>query len=363
MKRTGTATSPLHTGHCPPWLFQKMQRLSAAMVEAMILDYGPRTVLARFSDPGWFQAFGCVLGFDWHSSGLTTVVLGALKEGWGDRARDYGFYIVGGKGRTALNTPQEIAEVGSRDALQRAQEDLITVSRLTAKVDNALVQDGYTLYHHVLLFDRQGSWAVVQQGMNAAAQRARRYHWFSEAVETFTVAPHQGIVGVPEPQVLDLTHPDNVPAQAASLAAIRTPHESLTALASLRQGPDGTRHLALPDAHLIPSPHHFDQMLAKLYMVPPETYQDLVLTPGVGPSTLRALAMVAEVIHGTPLTYRDPVRYSFAHGGKDGTPFPVRRQDYAETIATLEQAIRHARLGETEQLDAFRRLSRLAPRS
>jgi hypothetical protein len=362
MKRTGTATSPLHGGHCPPWLFRHMQQLSAAMVEAMILDYGPRTVLERFSDPAWFQAFGCVLGFDWHSSGLTTVVLGALKEGWGERAHEYGLYIAGGKGRTSLKTPQEIVDVGMREALNVSADRLVEVSRLTAKVDNALVQDGYDLYHHVLLFDRNGTWTVVQQGMKPEAQLARRYHWFSETVRTFTTAPHQGIAGRPEGIVLDLTHPDNEPAHRASLDLIRDPRETLRALISLHEAQDGSRHLHLPYTHQVPSPRYFDKVLTQLYDRPPQDYEDLVLTPGVGQSTLRALAMVAEVIHGTALTYQDPVRYSFAHGGKDGTPFPIQRADYAHTIHSLELAIRHARLGQTDQLRAFQRLSRLVSR-
>ncbi len=360
MRRTGTATAPLHGGHCPPWLFQQMQTLGAAMVEAMVIEYGTREVLRRFADPVWFQAFGSVLGFDWHSSGLTTVVLGALKESWADRAGDYGLFVAGGKGKTSRRTPEEIDNWGSQFGLSVPSQTLTSASRMAAKVDGALVQDGYQLYHHVFLFDRTGEWAVVQQGMNEANRLARRYHWQSVHVQSFTLDPGQAILGRPEPAVLNLSAGIHEPVQKASVELARHPEAALTTLRQLSEAADGSRHLAMPLPHLVPKPGYFNKILLKVYEADPADYAELVALPGVGASTLRALAMVSEVVHGTPLTFHDPVRYSFAHGGKDGTPFPVHRPDYLATIDSLERAIRSARLGDLDKMKSFRRLSEIA---
>lgn len=314
----------------------------------------------HFADPVWFQAFGSVLGFDWHSSGLTTVVLGAFKEAWAQRAGEYGLFVADGKGKTSRKTPDEIDAVGSQYGLPLDLDDLTQASRLSAKVDSGLVQDGYALYHHVFLFDAQGHWAVVQQGMNDQNGLARRYHWLGDAVVDFTVLPHQGIVGSRQPDVLDLTAEANLAVHATSLDLVTHPADTLLTLRKLREQQDGSRDLTMPRHHWVPSPNYFNKILYQIYDQPPGRYVDLVARPGVGASTLRALAMVSEVVHGTPLTFQDPVRYSFAHGGKDGTPFPVRRPDYRATIASLETAIRRARLGDLDRMKAFRRLSSVA---
>jgi len=360
MRRTGTATTPLHGGHCPPWLFNQMRQLSGAIIEAIILEYGTEEVLRRFSDPVWFQAFGSVLGFDWHSSGLTTVVLGAFKESWTERSGEYGLFVAGGKGKSSRKTPEEIDRACSQHALSIDGSALIQASRLSAKVDSGLVQDGYDLYHHVFLFNRESQWTVIQQGMNADNHLARRYHWLSTKVNDFTLSPHEGIIGYPEQHVLDLTSPDRKPIHAHSLELIQNPEMTLATLRTLYEHADGSRHLTMPRNHLVPQPAYFNKILYKVYETPPEQYQSLVAFPGIGKSTLRALAMVAEIIYGTPLTYHDPIRYSFAHGGKDGTPFPVHRPDYETTISSLELAIQRAHLGETEKMKAFRRLSNIA---
>lgn len=360
MKRTGTATAPLHGGHCPPWLFEHMKELSGAMIEAIILEYGTTEVLRRFADPVWFQAFGSVLGFDWHSSGLTTVVLGAFKESWNARAGEYGLFVAGGKGKTSRKTPDEIDDVGGRYGLSVDAASLVQASRMAAKVDSALVQDGYQLYHHVFLFDSHGEWSVVQQGMHDSNKTARRYHWLSTSVVDYTKEPHQGIAGRLTPDVLDLTDLDNQAIHAPSLELTQHPEEALLTLRTLQEREDGTRHLTMPHNHWVPKPGYFNKILHTLYEANPSNYAELVALPGVGASTMRALAMVAEVVHGTALTYRDPVRYSFAHGGKDGTPFPVHRPDYTATIASLESALTKAKMGELDKMKAFRRLAQLS---
>lgn len=360
IKRTGTATAPLHGGHCPPWLFDHMCQLSGAIIEAIILEYGTGEVLRRFSDPVWFQAFGSVLGFDWHSSGLTTVVLGAFKEAWAERAGEYGLFVAGGKGKASRKTPDEIDAAGSAHALALDAAQLVRASRLSAKVDSGLVQDGYDLYHHVFLFDTKGQWAVVQQGMHQSNHMARRYHWLSTRVTDFTETPHQGIAGAPEADVLDLTSAENQSVHETSVELTQHPESTLLTLRKLAESADGTRHLHMPRFHNVPSSGYLNTILFKIYEAQPQQYESLVGLPGVGASTLRALAMVSEVVHGSPLSFRDPVRYSFAHGGKDGTPFPVRRPDYEATIASLETAIQQARLGELDKMKAFRRLSRIA---
>ncbi len=357
MQKTGSATAPLHGGHCSPWLFAKMKELSAAIVEAMVLEYGTIAVLNRFSDPVWFQAFGSTLGFDWHSSGLTTVVLAALKEGLASKERELGIYVAGGKGRTSRKTPEEIQDKGSRFGLPNTADSLIYASKMAAKVDSAAVQDGYQLYHHVMLFNTEGHWAVIQQGMNDKNQMARRYHWLDRAPDTFTKSPHEGVVGTTTPDVLDLTEQPNWSLQDAALEVLEYPEEVLRCLRSIEEHPEGQRDLLLPKFHAIPSARHIDGILKKAYEAHPESFEALIGLSGVGASTIRALSMVAEIIHGTHPTFHDPVRYSFAHGGKDGFPYPVNRRDYETSVATLELAIERARLSDREKMDALKRLA------
>ncbi|MCL4351399.1 MAG: DUF763 domain-containing protein [Firmicutes bacterium] len=357
MQKTGSATTPLHGGHCPPWLFSRMKELSVVIVEAMLIEHDTEEVLRRFSDPVWFQAFGSVLGFDWHSSGLTTVVLGALKEGLAPREQELGLYIAGGKGRASRATPQEIDDKGSRFGLPVDVASLTYASKMAAKVDSALVQDGYQLYHHVMLFDRQGHWAIVQQGMNDINAMARRYHWRDHISDAFTKSPHTGIAGRAGTPVFDLTSAPNWGFHDISLELLAQPDEVLHQLSRIEEHPEGYRNLILPRSHPIPSSRRLDAILHTAYAMEPANYEALVGLPGVGASTMRALAMVAEVVYGAQPTFVDPVRYSFAHGGKDGYPFPVNRKDYDISTATLKQAIEQAHMQEKEKLAALKRLS------
>ncbi len=398
--RTGTAHVPLHGGHCPPWLFEKMKQLGAVMIEVIVREYGPAEVLRRLSDPIWFQSLGSVLGFDWHSSGLTTVLCGALKEGLRDRQGELGLFFAGGKGAASRKTPDEIVQAGEAYGLPNGLADLQRTSRMVAKVDSAAVQDGYQLYHHVFIFDRGGNWAVVQQGMNGANRYARRYHWLSETLESYVRDPHRGICGEPAAAgVLNLVSRHNEATRLASVELCRERPESVShALETLagkhaaqrdapvrqltlfdeefspgippeigdapaaRPVPTGETaavpSLTMPSAHPIPSTRYLNKMLHQLYERPPESYEHLLEAPGVGPGTLRALAMVAEVTHGARPSFADPVRYAFAHGGKDGFPFPAQRSDLEHSLQVLRTAVEKAALGQREKLDALRRLAR-----
>ena len=403
--RTGSADSPLHGGHCPPWLFARMQRLAAVLAEVVVIEFGTSEFLRRLADPIWFQAFGAVLGFDWHSSGLTTVVCGALKEGTAAQQGELGLFFAGGKGAQSRQTPAEITAAGERYALRAPLTDLQRSSRLAAKVDSAALQDGFPLYHHFFAFDRHGAWAVVQQGMHAASATARRYHWLGEAVTDFTDEPHAGISGagyaasvarrvggairverrpegagpatMPTGPVLNMVAHASLAARTASLDVARQPTaEVLRDLDTLRRleapaarvapspevptplslFPEGDR-LVVARPHPIPHTGRIDAVLTRLYERPPADYAGLLLTPGVGPATVRALAMVAEVAYGARPSRTDPVRYAFAHGGKDGHPFPVRRRLYDNSIQVLQAAVEKAKMGDAEQMGALRRLA------
>lgn len=369
--RTGISHVPLHGGHCPPWLFEKMKQLGSAILNVIVLEYGCAEVLRRLSDPVWFQTLGCVLGFDWHSSGLTTVLCGALKEGTKDLQREWGLFFAGGKGRVSRQTPLEIDDIGDKYGLNNDLAALKKSSRLVAKVDSAAVQDGYQLYHHVFIFDEKGNWAVVQQGMNENMRYARRYHWLSEQLKSFTEEPHAGVCGLPEDNVLNLVAHQNMQTRTASVELCQEkPETVLKAYRQLNPGKNPAskanqisfwdekpREIYLPAYHAIPRSAYLDKVLYRLYEKPPKEYESLLETSGVGAGTLRALAMVAEVTHGVKPTFSDPVRYTFAHGGKDGFPFPVKRQDYAESINVLETTIRKAKIGYTDKLQALRKLA------
>ncbi|MDD2234539.1 MAG: DUF763 domain-containing protein [Desulfitobacteriaceae bacterium] len=384
--QTGIANVPLHGGQCPSWLFEKMKQLGSAMVEAIVLEYGPSEILRRLSDPVWFQTFGSVLGFDWHSSGLTTVVCGALKEGLSKNQGELGVFFAGGKGKASRKTPLEIVEAGEKYGLSNDLVALQGTSRLVAKVDSAAVQDGYQLYHHFFVFDRAGNWAVIQQGMNEKNRYARRYHWLSENLQSFVEDPHSAVCGLPETDVLNLVYHDNKATRKASVALCRERPEQVSRIyqsiaAESYREPDnrqlslftenygassghglaapmgGRLIMTMPKQHPIPSAKHLDKILYQLYERPPECYKSLLETPGVGPSTLRALAMVAEVTHGALPSFQDPVRYTFAHGGKDNYPFPVQRVDLTHSLAVLRTAITKAKLGEKDKLQAFKKLA------
>lgn len=384
--KTGVAHSPLHGGYCPPWLFAKMKQLGASIVEVMVMEYGTAEVLRRLSDPIWFQSFGSVLGFDWHSSGLTTVVCGALKEGLSETQGELGLFFAGGKGKASNKTPTEIGAAGEKYGLPNDLVHLQQTSRTVAKVDSAAVQDGYQLYHHFLVFDACGNWTVIQQGMNGNIGYARRYHWLSEDVKDFTENPHKAVCGVQGKRVLNLVSEQNRSSRTASVEIlqenpdkIKKVYNAITDGRTDRKKKNGSSQqlslfddngpvedddsllknpiLTMPDSHSIPSSRHLDKMLYKMYDQPPEDYQQLLETNGAGPSTLRALAMVAEVMHGTQPSFKDPVRYAFAHGGKDGYPFPVQRENITQSLSVLRKAIEKGKMGEMDKLKSLRRLA------
>jgi len=365
--RTGTASLPLHGGHCPPWLFERMQRLAPAILEVIVREYGPREVLRRLSDPYWFQAFGCVLGFDWHSSGLTTTLCGAIKEGLKGKEKDLGFVIAGGKGRVSRKTPLEIEAAVDKFALTSLDPgELVYASRMAAKVDNAALQDGYQLYHHVFLFTFDGQWSVVQQGMNETSRLARRYHWLSEGVRDFVCEPHAAVCCNATGAVLNMIAKESRDSRSVvTQLACHNPDrvvaqfQRVLEMTAGNSRPKGNSSLNLPFHHDIPRAVYLNKALLKLYDVQPHDFAAVLGTEGVGPKTIRALAMVAEVAYGAPASFRDPVRYSFGHGGKDGIPFPVDRKTYDHSIFQLEKGLAEAKIGRTEKLQALKRLSKL----
>lgn len=352
MRRTGTATLPLHSGSAPRWLFARMVRLGRAVLAALVEDIGPRGVLRRISDPFWFQAFGCLLGFDWHSSGLTNTVCGALKEAVRGAERDLGLLVAGGKGRTARATPEEVRNYGDRLGVDA--DALTRYSRLAAKVDSSAVQDGYDLYHHTLFATLDGSWAVIQQGMRLQDRTARRYHWLGEAVRSFVCEPHAAVCCDVRTPTLNLVAEEAQPVREAVVGLAREhPERVLHELPRVLVMP--ARHALGPeDIH----PGRLRTVLLRTYEAQAPDFEHLLELPGLGAKTLRALALLSELLAGTPLSWRDPARYSFAHGGKDGHPYPVDRATYDHTVAVLEDAVRRARTGETDRLQALRRLHR-----
>ncbi|WP_435374068.1 DUF763 domain-containing protein [Desulfofundulus salinus] len=349
---------PLHGGKCPPWLFERMVKMSRALIEVMVVEGGPDGILARLADPFWFQALGCVLGFDWHSSGLTTTVCGALKEALRDRAGQLGLFVAGGKGKTSRQTPGEILAIGERFPLARDPGELVFASKMAAKVDNAAVQDGYQLYHHTFFFTSSGRWAIIQQGMNETARWARRYHWLSTTVKDFVCEPHTAVCCDHKGETLNLVALESDPARKVITELAREkPENLLRDLTRLQQDA-----LNLPARHRVEladlNPARLHRVLLKSYERQPESFAALVATEGVGPKALRALSLLSELAYGTPPSFRDPARFSFAHGGKDGHPYPVDRATYDHSIAFLEKALAESRLGRQEKIEAFRRLGR-----
>jgi uncharacterized protein len=355
-RRTGVASLPLHTGRAPPWLFGRMVRLAREILAHLVAEFGADEVLRRLSDPFWFQAFGCVLGFDWHSSGVTTTVCGALKEAVRGREIDYGLYVAGGKGGTSRKTPAEITLVC--DALSLEPDVLIRASKLTAKVDNTAVQDGHQLYHHTFVFTPSGSWCVVQQGMSDRTRTARRYHWLSEGLASFVDEPHAAVCCDARGAELNMVAAESAAARAAvTELAAQPPHELLSLFERVPSLFMPKRH-AVSLADVDPGPLH--KVLLKTYEQPPEDFASLLGTAGLGPKSLRALALTAEVIYGARASARDPARFAFAHGGKDGTPHPVDRVAYEVTIEVLHNALTSARVDRSERISALKRLSTFA---
>ncbi len=353
-RRTGVASLPLHSGRAPRWLFARMVRLAREILLFVVSEYDAPEVLRRLSDPYWFQAFGCVLGFDWHSSGVTTTVCGAVKEAIRGLEDELGVYAAGGKGGVSRRTPEEIARACERTGLDPGT--LVYASRMAAKVDNAAVQDGYRLYHHAFFFTAAGAWCVVQQGMHEAARRARRYHWLSEHVASFVEEPHEAVCCDSRETVLNLVARESAAARAASakLAAGR-PEIVLEAVQRIPALVMPARHALHPALDV--DPQYLRKILLRTYEQAPADFEALLGIEGVGPKTVRALALAAELIYGTPASTRDPARFAFAHGGKDGTPFPVDRETYDCTIQVLQRALDRARLDRSEKAGAFRRLA------
>jgi hypothetical protein len=357
--RTGIANLPLHHGKAPRWLFDRMVQLAREMTIAIVSEFGPEEMLRRLSHPYWFQAFGCILGFDWHSSGVTTTLCGALKEALKGIERDLGLFIAGGKGKTSRRTPSEIETWGEKIALNPVP--LVYASRMSAKVDSSAVQDGYQLYHHTFLFTPRGSWTVIQQGMNDKNRYARRYHWLGEAVNDFVNEPHAAILSESRGQALNLTASESEPART-TITGIATEERPDKVIAELKR----IKTLSLPSRHQILTsdlhPDSLSKIILSTYERQPEDFERLLGLSGVGPKTIRALSLIAELVHGVEPSYRDPARYSFAHGGKDGIPYPVDRQTYDQSIELLSRAINRTKLGLSEKQKAFNRLNRLRMR-
>ena len=350
MKRSGTADLPLHGGRVPAWLAERMTVLGTAIAESVVHHYGASELLSRLSDPFWFQALGCVMGMDWHSSGITTSVLGALKRGLNPRAHELGVYLCGGRGRHSRNTPGELRAVAERRGLDG--DELVRASRLTARVDNNAIADGFQIYLHTFVVSASGEWAVVQQGMNESSGMARRYHWHSATVRDFTSEPHTAIVGDPQGEIMNLVDAAARPAQRALLEIVRERPEVTLAEA---------RRLTMPRHHDVRATDvdvkRLGAVLAVAYEREFRDFASLLLLENLGPRTLQSLALVAEVVHGTPSRFSDPARFSFAHGGKDGHPFPVPLKTYDESIGVLRRSLESAKVGDTDKLDAFRRLN------
>lgn len=351
MNRSGVADLPLHGGRVPAWLASRMTTMGTAIAESVVYHYGASELLTRLSDPFWFQALGSVMGMDWHSSGITTSVMGALKRGLNPRAGELGIYVCGGRGRQSRRTPDELRAIADRVGLDG--DALVRTSRLTARVDNNAIADGFQIYLHTFVVTTDGEWAVIQQGLNAGRRTARRYHWHSAAVRDFTAAPHTGIVGAHAGVIQNLVDEHAGPARTALLAIARQHPD-----ASLRE----IRTLCLPDHHDVRAADvdvkRLGAVLAVAYERDLRDFASLLLLENLGPRTLQSLALVAEVVHGTPTRFDDPARFSFAHGGKDGHPFPVPLHTYDETIAVLRRGLDRAKVGEPDKVDGMKRLDR-----
>jgi uncharacterized protein len=350
MKRSGAADLPLHYGHVPQWLAQRMVKLGFAVTESILIEYGKSEFLRRLSDPFWFQSFGAVMGMDWHSSGITTSVLGALKRAINPHSASLGIYICGGKGKFSKETPAELIKIAEKTGLDGG--DLVRSSKLSAKVDNTAIQDGFQLYTHNFILSDLGQWTVIQQGMKPDEKTARRYHWHSDNLTSFVDEPHTGICGSNQGIILNLTD--------AQAGATRREILNLTS--------ETPSHIISEFNQLVMPSHHelreeninlkrLGSILWLAHEKKPADFEELLLLNGVGPRTIQSLALVSEVIHGTASRFKDPARFSFAHGGKDGHPFPVPTKVYDEVIETLQNAISKAKIGLSDKNEAIRKAS------
>ena len=385
MRNSGHADLPLHTGTVPRWLADRMMVLGTLITESLVENFGPDEVLVRLSDPLWFQSFGAVMGMDWHSSGITTSVMYALKRGLNPRAKELGIYVCGGRGKYSRLTPDELLDIANLEGLNG--DELVRNSKLVAKVDNNAVQDGFQLYQHNFILTRSGNWTVVQQGMNGAEKKARRYHWCSTHLRSFVEEPHSGVVGDNRGKILNLTDTE---AKSARSSILEISHEKPEKMLQeiVQIGKPASQMILMQDGKSTPIqnelfpeytnersivlPAHHEVLeqdvdlkrlggvLAAAYENQPKDFESLMLTPGLGPRTLQSLALVSEVIYGTPSRFTDPARFSFAHGGKDGHPFPVPLKIYDESIRILRDSIEKSKLGYKDKSDCIRRLHTVA---
>lgn len=375
--RRGVATFTLDYGKCPTWLFERMVKLGREMVQILVAEYGPDEFIKRIADPVWFQSLGTVLAFDWNASGLTTILTAALKEAIKGQERQLGIFICGGKGKTSLKTPTQIENWGSWLSLPDQQvSNLMYNSRMSAKVDSALVQDGFDIYHHAFFFSKNGAWTVVQQGMNKVQRTARRYHWSSDNANDLIVEPHKGIVSDPYQKklsTLNMTSKDSTDNRSLTvdivsggkyfnlmkdIQILRRHSSHLSKMVSMKVNKDQLTLLELAPREFKVHPvmtdsfnksKYLEKILWKICDRQPENYEQLLSMKGVGPKTIRALSLVSEVIYGAPASYKDPARYSFAHGGKDATPYPINRRRYDKSIEVFKKAVQKTRLGYTEK--------------
>jgi len=354
---TGTANLPLHSGKAPAWLIQRMVKLAREIISLMVYEFGTRETLKRLSDPYWFQAFGCVLGFDWHSSGITTTVCGAMKEGLRGLQPELKLVVAGGKGAASRRTPDDIRQSAEAISLVSDAEALVYASKMSAKVDNTAVQDGYQLYHHTFVFNQEGDWAVIQQGMNGANGWARRYHWFSPTLPSFVRDPHTAVCADQRGDILLNMVAGEAESNRQAVAHLvnEKPEKVEREAKNIVECNLSRRHpVTLEDLN----PRYFHKILLKTYERQPVNFQTLLEIEGVGPKTIRALALIAELLYGAPISTRDPARYSFAHGGKDGHPYPVDRPNYDRSIDVMKRAVQQSRLGNQEIANALKRLQR-----
>lgn len=397
IKRSGYADLPLHTGTVPKWLADRMMRLGTLIIEALVLKYGKKEVLIRLSDPLWFQSLGAVLGMDWHSSGITTSVMYALKRGLNRRAKELGIVVCGGRGKYSRRTPEELQILADMTGMDGNK--LINCSRLAAKVDETALQDGFQLYQHNFILSDQGDWTVVQQGMNASEKKARRYHWSSEKLRSFVENPHTGVTGENQGLILNLTdinasstrskilsltheNPDRIIREVKKIGGGESLQLELFDDAEKNKNPPSkqnnisnewqkTQILIKNDRNLVMPSHHeiraedvdlkrLGAVLATAYESENADFESLLLTPGLGPRTLQSLTLVSEVIYGTPNRFTDPARFSFAHGGKDGHPFPVTTKIYDESIRILGESIEESKMGYSEKSECLARLEKTA---
>lgn len=353
--KTGITNLPLHYGKAPSWLFSRMKRLASEITLVIVDQYGTEEFLNRLSDPFWFQAFGCVLGFDWHSSGLTTTVCGALKEGLKDVSKEIGLFICGGKGATSRKTPLEIEEISSKRRIKVHPEKLIYSSKMSAKVDSTALQDGYQLYHHCFIFNQEGNWTVIQQGMNTSNRMARRYHWLGKEIEDFVCEPHKAICCDRKEEVINMVAKKSEDCRKVNtILANEEPKKVIDEYKKIRQLNLSSRHtVSVNDIRS----QNLRKILELTYEKRPDNFEALLGIKGVGPKTIRALSLISELIYGKLASFEDPVRFSFAHGGKDGHPYPVNRSQYDLSIQILKEAVNLTKIGKTEKLKALRRLN------